>query len=227
MGHERRRMLNRCWHWSVACSLLACVCIGNAASALAADGDAPIAAWQYRDYLRFSSTQPLSVTDSTWLASTNINIGGLLHPQDLRDSVSRKLVFSAAFDNRAAWESIRYGLGMFADLPDAGQLHFNLYVRPHAQQPGLRWQLQPDGLPFASDAKRRLWSVGGFLDYGRDRRGLHSSIGFAPQLIVNLSPLLHLPGDAKASLQYAYWRSDAADTPDSGRALQATLTWGF
>ena len=226
MGRDRIEVVDARWRSCAAWALfVALACITPCTHA--ADGDTPATSWRYRDYLLYSGAQPAPIFDSGLLAGPQISIAELLRQNDRSFGAMHNLILSAGFDNRADWESIRYGVGLFACLPESGQFHFNLYVRPNAQRPGLRWQLQPTGLPTVNDSGHRLWSIGGFLDYGRGRAGLHSSIGFAPQLIVNLGTLLQWPGDAQASLQYAYWRSDLGDDRTSRRALQAALIWHF
>ena len=226
MGHDRIRQDNTTLRTGAV--LLALLTFALNPTRSAADESVPASDWRYHDYLRYSAAPSSTAFSNVLIAGPQISLTDLLPHQARMPEAHRNLMLSASFDTRADWESIRYGLGVFANLPDEGQFHFNLYVRPNAQRPGLRWQLQPDGLPMTGNATRHLWSIGGFLDYGRGRAGLHSSIGFAPQLIVNLGPVLGLPGDAQASFQYAYWRSDTgADPFEARRAIQATLAWRF
>lgn len=221
------------WRLFTACPLLAAALACHAKSAEAADAadtieaNAMIPNWHYRNYLLYSAP-PTPATFSNMGATPQITIGEFLH----RDSIdsgetTRKLLLSAGFDNRADWESIRYGLGLFANLPESGQFHFNLYVRPNSQRPGYRWQLQPTGLPITPSTGHQNWSVGGFVDYGRGHEGVRDRIGVSPQLILNLSSLLRLPGDAQASVQYAYWRSTMDNDAPQNRALQMALRWRF
>jgi nucleoside-specific outer membrane channel protein Tsx len=225
MVSDEVRVMFTQWRRLAACPLLAATLACNARCADAAEGDAPATAWRYRDYLLYSA-QPSPATFGNTAANPQVSIGDLLQRRDASFGAAPHLLLSAGFDDRADWESIRYGLGLFANLPESGQFHLNLYVRPNAQRPGLRWQLQPTGLPLVTSASHQNWSVGGFLDYGRGRGGL-SNVGFAPQLTLNLRRLLHLQGDAQASVQYAYWRSDLDDDRPRDRALQAALNWQF
>lgn len=221
------------WRFLTACPLLAAALACNAKSPESADDNSAADAssaqpsWRYSDYLLYNA--PPSVTAFGNLSpSAQISIAEFLQRQNVDSGeTTRKLLLSASFDNRADWESIRYGLGIFANLPEAGQFHFNLYVRPNAQRPGYRWQLQPTGLPIATETGRQNWSIGGFVDYSRGRDGVHSKVSVAPQLILNLSPLLHMPGDAQASVQYAYWRSTMDNDAPQNLALQMAFRWRF
>jgi hypothetical protein len=221
------------WRFFTACPLLVAALTCHAKSpdetdrANASKANATIPNWHYRDYLLYSAP-PSAISFNGPGVTTQISIGELLQNHHI-DSANgaRKLLLSANFDRRADWESIRYGLGLFANLPESGQFHFNLYVRNNAQRPGYRWQLQPTGLPIATSTGHQNWSVGGFVDYSRGRAGLHDRIGVSPQLILNLSPLLHLPGDAQASIQYAYWRNTLDNYAPQNRALQMALRWKF
>lgn len=219
------------WRFFTACPLLAAVLICSAESADAADAGTPNTEWDYRSYLRYSAAVAPASFNSVAIA-TQISVATLLRQRGA-DPGDQRLILSASFDDNTAWESLRYGVGLCANLPEAGQVHFNLYVRPNATRPGLRWQLQPAGLPIITDDSRPTWSIGGFVDYSRshDEAGQHNHnrLGIAPQLILNLGPLLHVPGDAQASFQYAYWRSEAqadAALPQS-RAMQMALRWRF
>lgn len=220
------------WRFFTACPLLVAALTCNAKSPDGNDDAGSPASpsssnWHYRDYLAYNAL-PSNATFNSMGPVAQISIGDLLKRQDVdSDSSSRRLLLSAGFDNREDWESIRYGLGLFANLPEAGQFHFNLYVRPNAQRPGYRWQLQPTGLPLAADPGHQIWSIGGFVDYGRGREGLRDRISVAPQLIINLSSLLHLTGDAQASIQYAYWRSSIDNDAPQSLAMQMALRWRF
>jgi len=217
------------WRLLTTCPLLAAALACHLESAEASTSDATIslANWRYRDYLLYSAPPSFASFNNVG-ASTQISVGELLRRRNMDpDDTGRKVLLSAGFDNRTDWESFRYGVGLFSNLPESGQFHFNLYVRPNAQRPGFRWQLQPTGLPIAANAGHQNWSIGGFVDYGRGRQGLHERIGVSPQLILNLSPLLHMPGDAQASIQYAYWRSAVDNDAPQNRAVQMALRWRF
>ncbi len=221
------------WRFFTACPLLVAALTCNAKSPDATD-DANAAGtiatspnWNYRDYLLYNAP-PSAAAFNAMAPVAQISIGEFLRQRSIKsDETTRKLLLSAGFDNRADWESIRYGLGLFANLPASGQFHFNLYLRPNAQRPGFRWQLQPTGLPIATDTGHQSWSIGGFVDYSRGREGLHDRVSVAPQLILNLSSLLHLSGDAQASVQYAYWRSAMDNDAPQNLALQMALRWRF
>jgi hypothetical protein len=221
------------WRFFTACPLLLAALTCNAKSPDATDesatgGSAPASSnWHYRDYLLYNAP-PSATAFNNMSPVAQISIAEFRsHPNVDSGESTRKLLLSAGFDNRADWESIRYGLGLFANLPEEGQFHFNLYVRPNAQRPGFRWRLQPTGLPITADSGHQNWSIGGFVDYGRGRDGFHDRISVAPQLILNLSPLFHLPGDAQASVQYAYWRSTMDNDAPQNLALQMALRWRF
>jgi hypothetical protein len=215
------------WRSLTACPLLAAALACHVEAADAEENTTPIASWHYRDYLLNNAPPSFATRNSTGVM-TQIGVAELLQQRNIdANSNIRKLVLSAGFDNRADWESFRYGVGLFAPLPESGQFHFNLYVRPNAPRPGYRWQLQATGLPVSADAGPQRWSVGGFVDYGRGRDGLRSRIGVAPQLILHLSPLLHMPGEAQASVQYAYWRSAFDNDAPTCRAMQMALRWQF
>jgi hypothetical protein len=221
------------WRFFTACPLLVAALTCHAKTPDAADEIDPVKSsptlpeWHYRDYLLYNA--PPSTTGFSNIGATaQISIGELLRRRDIGiGDNARRLLLSASFDNRADWESIRYGLGLFTNLPESGQFHFNLYVRPNAQRPGFRWRLQPTGLPIAASAGHQIWSIGGFVDYARGRAGVRERIGVAPQLILNLSPLFHVPGDAQASVQYAYWRSALDNDAPQNLALQMALRWRF
>lgn len=232
VGEEIRNAILQ-WRFFTACPLLvaALACSAKSPDAVeegnASEANPAQPSWQYRDYLIYNAP-PSAAAFSNLSPSAQISIAEFLRRQDVgAGEATRKLLLSASFDNRADWESIRYGLGIFANLPEAGQFHFNLYVRPNAQRPGYRWQLQPTGLPIASDPGHQRWSIGGFVDYSRGHDRTHSRISVAPQLILNLGPLLHLPGDAQASVQYAYWRSTMDNDAPQNLALQMALRWRF
>lgn len=230
-GDEIRNAILQ-WRFFTACPLLVAALTCNAKSPEGDDGNTVAAnstqpSWQYRDYLLYNAP-PSAAAFNNLSPSAQISIAEFLRRQNVDSGeTTRKVLLSASFDNRADWESIRYGLGIFANLPEAGQFHFNLYVRPNAQRPGYRWQLQPTGLPINSDAGQQNWSIGGFVDYARGNAAVHSRISVAPQLILNLSPLFHLPGDAQASVQYAYWRSTMDNDAPQNLALQMALRWRF
>lgn len=221
------------WRFFTACPLLVAALTCHAKSSetandvSAAEATSASPSWHYRDYLLYNA--PPSITTFSGLSpGEQISIAEFLQrPSTGSDAAARKLLLSASFDTKADWESIRYGLGLFANLPESGQFHFNLYVRPNAQRPGYRWQLQPTGLPITTEPGHQNWSVGGFVDYSRGHYGVRSRISVAPQLILNLSPLLHLPGDAQASIQYAYWRSTIDNDAPQNLALQMALRWRF
>ncbi len=221
------------WRFFTACPLLVAALTCNARSPDEAE-DANIVEtkpsslpnWHYRDYLLYNAL-PSAALFGTPGPIAQISIGEFLRRQNADAGETRKILLSASFDTRADWESIRYGLGVFANLPEAGQFHFNLYVRPNAQRPGYRWRLQPTGLPIAANAGHQNWSIGGFVDYARGRDGLRNRIGVAPQLILNLSPLLNIPGDAQCSVQYAYWRNSLDEGAPQKLALQLALRWRF
>lgn len=227
MGSDDIRYAITQWRSLAACPLLAALLTCSAECAYADDDTVVTPRWNYRDYLLYSA--PLSPTTFSRTPSmTQISVAELLEHSTFDSSGAPKnLLLSAGFDTRAEWESIRYGLGFFTNLPEAGQFHFNLYVRPNAKRPGYRWQLQPTGFPVAADAVHQSWSIGGYVDYGRASRGQSARVGVAPQLIVNLSPALHLPGEAQASFQYAYWRSTLDNEVPQNRALQMALRWRF
>lgn len=209
---------------------LVAVALGCCAQSARADDAAPeTSRWQYRDYLLYSARPSLNTFNPT-LHAAQINVGDFLQTKNLGvSSAADHLSLSASFDTRADWESIRYGLGVFTNLPQSGQFHFNLYVRPNAKRPGFRYQLQTSELLIATNSGHQNWSIGGFVDYGRGGRheDQHTRIGVAPQLLLNLSPLFKLPGDAQASVQYAYWRSAMDDDAPQNRALQMALRWRF
>lgn len=222
------------WRFFTACPLLVAALTCNAKSPDATDDIDPVKSnptlpdWHYRDYLLYNAPPSAAAFSNIGGATAQISIGELLRRRNIDPGDNaRRLLLSASFDNRADWESIRYGLGLFTNLPESGQFHFNLYVRPNAQRPGFRWRLQPTGLPIATSAGHQIWSIGGFVDYGRGRDGLRDHIGVAPQLILNLSSLLRMPGDAQASVQYAYWRSTVDNDAPQNLALQMALRWRF
>lgn len=215
------------WRSLATCPLLAAILTCSSECAHADDDSAFTPRWNYRDYLLYSAP-PSPATFSRTTSVTQISVAALLEQGNIDSGrTAKNLLLSAGFDARAEWESIRYGLGFFTNLPEAGQFHFNLYVRPNAQRPGYRWQLQPTGFPIAADAGHQTWSIGGFVDYGRSSHGQSARVGVAPQVILNLSPTLHLPGDAQASIQYAYWRSTLDNDAPQNRALQMALRWRF
>jgi len=221
------------WRFFTACPLLAAALTCNAKSPeIAAGSNTDVITtsspgWNYRDYLLYNAP-PSATAFSRQSRTAQISIVELLHRQNIDSGeATRKLLLSASFDDRAEWESIRYGLGLFGNLPESGQFHFNLYVRPNAQRPGYRWQLQPTGLPIATNPGHQNWSIGGFVDYSRGHDGARNRISVAPQLILNLSPLLHLPGNAQASVQYAYWRSTMDNDAPQNLAWQMALRWRF
>jgi len=221
------RMFVAPWRSIAGYPLIAVVMTCCAQSACADDNGSELAPWRYRDYLLYSAPPSLSAFRPI-IEITPVKVGDFLHRRNIDSgSASSHLLLSAGFDTRADWESIRYGLGVCADLPESGQFHFNLYVRPNAQRPGLRWQLQPTGLPIVTSAGHQNWSIGGFVDYSRAHDDQRGRVGIAPQLILNLSPLLQLPGDAQASVQYAYWRSTLDTDAAQNRALQLALRWKF
>ncbi|PTU29047.1 hypothetical protein [Stenotrophobium rhamnosiphilum] len=221
------RILVAQWRSLATYPLLVAALTCSAKCAHAADNSTATPRWNYRDYLLYSAP-PSPAMFGHPQNMTQISIGQILQQRNINSGgAARNLLLSAGFDTRADWESIRYGLGFFTNLPEAGQFHFNLYVRANAKRPGFRWQLQPTGLPIVSESGHQNWSVGGYVDYSRAQRGQSTRVGVAPQLILNLSPTLHVPGDAQASIQYAYWRSTLDDDAPQGRALQMALRWRF
>lgn len=227
MGSDDIRFAITQWRSLATCPLLIAFLTCSSECAHADDDIVITPRWNYRDYLLYSAP-PSPAIFKPVTGMTQISVGAFLKQGNINSAAAaQNLLLSAGFDTRADWESIRYGLGFFTNLPEAGQFHFNLYVRPNAQRPGYRWQLQSTGFPIVAEAAHQIWSIGGYVDYGRASHGQSARVGVAPQLILNLSPALHLPGDAQASLQYAYWRTTLDNEVPQNRALQMALRWRF
>lgn len=124
--------------------------------------------------------------------------------------------------------SLRGGIGLDVDLPEAGNLHLNLLPprRGNASGEGLRWQLSAD----ESQDLRQLWSVGGTVDRVRSGESPgqlgEQKLALTPQLILDVDALTGMNGDARLIVQRAQWR-DSRSGEDVGRVWQVNLRWRF
>jgi len=131
------------------------------------------------------------------------------------------------FDDRR-FPSLRGGIGVDIDLPEAGNLHLNLLPRKDkaVTGDGLRWKLSAD----ESDDRQQKWSLGGTLDRVRSGDGPgqpgESKLAVTPQLILDVDALTGMSGDAKLTLQRAQWR-DSRSGEDVGRVWQINVRWRF
>lgn len=128
--------------------------------------------------------------------------------------------------------SLRGGVGLDVELPDAGNLHLSLFPDDDDPQRGRRWQLSTR----REGAHGRLWSLGGCVDVVRteperpqavERPYTDRELTVAPQLILDMDRLAGLPGNAQLLLQHANWRDGVTERYTDGRVWQVNVRWRF
>lgn len=116
---------------------------------------------------------------------------------------------------------IRDGLGFDFDLPDAGNLHLNLYTNRQARSRGMRIDMadtRHDG--------QKLWSLGATLDSARQSGG-SDAISIVPQLMLDLDGLFDTDLQWQALIEYGHWQPLRQRLTTNARVAQLSLRLRF